>query len=43
MLKKPQLLGGATIGDELSLIHKRYLTAEQMAAKQAKAANNANW
>jgi hypothetical protein len=42
-LRNPELLGGATIGDELSLIRKQYLTAEQQAAKKFEVKKSANW
>ncbi|PSC74862.1 hypothetical protein C2E20_2033 [Micractinium conductrix] len=42
-LRNPTLLGGATIGDELALIRKRYLAAEALAQKEVAKQTTANW
>lgn len=36
MLRNPQLLGGSTIAEELTLIREQYLNAEQMAEQRAR-------
>jgi len=43
-LKSPKLLGGKTIGDELALLRKEYVTAEQRAIEQSKEKlNSSHW
>lgn len=42
-LRNPQLLGGGTIGEELALIRKRYLAAEQVAQKEVAKQTSHNW